>query len=122
MELVPLEFFHLAIGLILSLDRKRRETIRNRRFRSFFGTSLDARVDLWHLFCCDFSISTMPVRLLWVLMFVKKCSTESVNAARAGVHEGVLRDREWLVLTAISNINFVSVTCDNATTILDFID
>ena len=103
-----------------NLDKERSEIIRNLRFRSFFGTSLDTCVDLWHLCYCDFKNSTMPVHFLWELMFLKQHSTESVNAGRAGVHEDTFLDRAWLVLTVISNVNFVSATYDDATTILTF--
>ena len=52
---------------------------------------------------------TMPARLLWTLMFLKKCSTEEASAARAGVHEDTFRDCAWCVLTVISNVEFAII-------------
>ena len=110
MEFVPPEIFmHLAIGLIPNLASGRCEQRRNRRFRSFFGTRIDTCVDLCFLCYDDFDNLTMPVYLLWTLMFLKQYSTEEVNAARAGVHEDTFRDCVWRVLTVISNVEFVSV-------------
>ena len=85
MEFVPLEtFMHLAIGLTPNLASGRCEQRRNRRFRSFVGTRIDACVDLCFLCYDDFDNSTMPVHLLWTLMFLNQHSTEEVNAAGLG--------------------------------------
>ena len=119
MEFVPPEIFmRLAIGLMPNLASGRCEQRRNRRFRSFFGTSIDTCVDLWFLCYDDFDNLTMPLHLLWTLMFLKQCSTEEVNAARAGVHEDTFRDWVWRVLTVISNVEFVSVIHNYVTSAL----
>ena len=75
-------------------------------------------MDLCFLCYDDFDNLTMPLHLLWTLMFLKQCSTEEVNAARAGVHEDAFRDWAWRVLTVTSNAEFVSVIHDYVTSSL----
>ena len=75
-------------------------------------------MDLWFLCYDDFDNLTMPVCLLWTLMFLKQHSTEEANSARAGVHENAFRDWAWRVLTIISNSDFVSVMHDYVTSAL----
>ena len=119
MEFVSLEILmRLATGLMPSLASRQCEQRTNRRFRSFFCTSIDTCVDLWILCYGAFDKLTMHVCLLCTLMFFKQHSTEEANAGRDRVHEGIFRYWFLRVLTAISNAEFASVIHDHVMSVL----
>ena len=114
MEFVPPEtFLWLGSTLMPNLNRGQSEVRRNRRFRSFFGTSVDTCADLWYLCYDTFHSSTMPMYLLWALMFMKQYNTEEANASIAGCHEDTFRDWVWYVISVIHNVQYMSKPLDN---------
>ena len=83
MEFVPPETcVCLAICFMPNLASGRCEKRRNLRFRSFYGISVDARVELWVLCGDDFDNLTMPVHVPWTLILLKQHITDEVNATR----------------------------------------
>lgn len=111
MEHVPPEtFMALAATLMPGLTRGRSEARRERRFRAKFGTNAQTCADLWCLCYSYFTNTTVPLYLLWALMFMKCYNAEEVNASNAGVHEDTFRDWVWHVISVIDRVNYVSLT------------
>ena len=48
--------------------------------------------DLWNLSYASFRRSTLPMFLLWTLMFMKSYDTEEVNAGCASIYKDTFRD------------------------------
>ena len=123
MEFVPTEtLMCLASCLMPSLTRGHSRARRNRRFRSFFGTSVETCADLWYLCHNALHPDAWPMHLLWTLVFLKQHNTEEVNASLAGVHEDTFRDWVWHVLNVIDSINYVSTRVFLTSVINFFLD
>ena len=110
MDFIPPEtFIFLGSALMPSLERGLSENVRNRRFRSFFGTMPQTLTDMWGLCYDRLNPSTVPVHFLWTFMFLKQCNTEEANSSVAGCDETTFRNLVWHMLSVISTVEIVSI-------------
>ena len=110
MKFIPPEtFIFLGSALMPSLERGHSENVRNRRFRSFFGTMPQTLTDIWGLCYDRLNPSTVPVYFLWTFMFLKQYNTEEVNSSVAGCDETTFRNWVWYILSVISTVEIVSI-------------
>ena len=92
MNFVPSKtFLFLMSAMMPSLERGFSESIRNRCFRSFFGTMPETLTGVWGLFYDLLKPSAFPLRFLWTFRFSKQHGAEESNSSVAGSNEATLR-------------------------------
>lgn len=79
-----------------------------RRFRSFFGTSPDVCVILWHQLQTRIPEHGSPEHVLWALLFLKVYATEDVLCSFVRVDRKTFRKWCWIFVDAISHLPNVS--------------
>ena len=80
-----------------------------RRFKSSFGVPPDICVILWrHIFNHVMSC-TIPIHLLWALLFLKLYNNLDTNSSIAGVDQKTFQKHTWDIIRALSSIDIVSL-------------
>jgi hypothetical protein len=101
-----------ALGLLLVGREGGSQKTRNRRFRSFFGTSGLVCHKAWELLQASGSLDEYPGltwdHFLWSLSFLKCYSTEAQLSALYGIDEKTYRKWVWLCVELISLLDVVS--------------
>jgi len=87
---------------------RRHNSLRNethkRRFHATFGTTPAICAMLWEKLdpACTMPKGSLPVHLLWALMFMKLYCSEAVHSSMAGVDEKTFRKWTWILVDGIS--------------------
>ena len=101
-----------ALGLLLVGREGGSQKTKDRRFRSFFGTSGLVCHKAWELLQASGSLDEYPGltwdHFLWSLSFLKCCSTETQLSALYGIDEKTYRKWVWLCVELISLLDVVS--------------
>ena len=101
-----------ALGLLLVGREGGSQKTKDRRFRSFFGTSGLVCHEAWELLQASGSLDEYPGltwdHFLWSLSFLKCYSTETQLSALYGIDEKTYRKWVWLCVELISLLDVVS--------------
>ena len=101
-------FFLSCASEMLGRAPKSFTSVAYRRFRGIFGVSPETCASLWNLIGEKAPSGSVPVHLLWALLFLKSYSTEHVNSVIAGVDEKTFRKWSWTFVGLLSDLKIVS--------------
>jgi len=110
MPMLPIEpavFWTLAATLVATLSANISTKTKERRYKEFFGISAENCARLWTLCLPLLPESASPVHLLWALYFLKKYSTEGVNASFAKCDEKTFRKWCWTMIGILAMLDLV---------------
>ena len=107
MSSLPVDFESIASSILRKDISKSSPTLRDRLFRSIFGTSSVVCSVLWEYLRRYGTVERKKIKqkhLLWSLMFLKLYANEECHASLAGCDQKTFRKWIWIVLKDIQRL------------------
>lgn len=103
------EYFTKLGNCFIKNRKNLSNSIRSRRFKSFFGITPTVCCIIWNMIKDDVPHESEPKHLLWCLCFLKQYPVEHIRQSLFTADEKTIRKWTWIYVKLLSNLNVVLV-------------